>query len=224
MPRNNRIQKRSFKPLAASLALLLGGATLVTQAQAGCLDFKAAKKVSWQTPGDYFGSMKFLKVSETEDWSQGEWEPTVHRAPIVGLWEFKYTSKGNKETLNIPDGALIDGGITMWYAEGNENTVSGVRDPGSGDVCLGVWKRTGDWTYELNHIGLSWDAVKHVYVGPAFIKQYVTLSEDKKHYTGTFTINQLNPDGKTPALPALIKGTISATRVGLDTGTFDTLP
>jgi hypothetical protein len=210
--------------MAASLVLLLGGAILVTQAHAGCLDYKAAKKVSWQTPVDYFGSMKFIKVSETEDWSQGEWEPTVLRAPIVGLWEFKYISKGNAETLGIPDGAVIDGGITLWYAEGNENTVSGVRDPGTGDVCLGVWKRTGDWTYELNHIGLSWDATKHVYVGPAFIKQHVTLDEDKKHYTGTFTIDQLNPDGKTPSLPALIKGTIAATRISVDTDKFEALP
>jgi hypothetical protein len=224
MQRNNRTQTRSFKPLVASLVLLLGGAIAQTQAHAGCLDFKASNKVSWQPQGDQFGAMKFIKVSETEDWSQGEWEPTVHRAPIVGLWEFKYISKGNAETLNIPDGAIIDGGITLWYADGNENTVSGVRDPSTGDVCLGVWKRTGDWTYELNHIGLSWDATKHVYVGPAFIKQHVTLGEDKQHYTGTFTIDQLNPDGKTPALPALIKGTITATRVQLATDKFEALP
>jgi hypothetical protein len=168
--------------------------------------------------------MQFRKVSETEDWSQGEWEPTVHRAPIVGLWEFKYISKGNEKTLEIPDGAIIDGGITLWYADGNENTVSGVRDPGTGDVCLGVWKRTGDATYELNHVGLSWDATKHAYIGPAFIKQSVTLADDRKSYTGTFTINQLNPDGKTPSLPALIKGSISAKRVSIDTDTFETLP
>lgn len=224
MQRNKRTQTKSFKSLAAILVLLLGGATLATQAQAGCLDYKSEKKVSWQTPGEFFGSMKLLKVSETEEWSQGEWEPSVHRAPIVGLWEFKYISKGNKETLDIPDGAVIDGGITLWYADGNENTVSGVRDPGTGDVCLGVWKRTGERTYELNHVGLSWDPSKHVYAGPAFIKQSVTLADDRKTYTGTFTINQLSPDGKTSALPALIKGSITATRISIDTDKFEVLP
>ncbi len=224
MQRNIRRQARSFKPLAGTLALLLAGATCMSQAHAGCLDYKPAKKVSWQTSEDGFGSMKFIKVSATEDWSQGEWEPIVHRAPIVGLWEFKYISKGNKDTLGIPDGAVIDGGITLWYADGNENTLSGVRDPGTGDVCLGVWKRTGDWTYELNHVGLSWDATKHVYGGPAFIKQHVTLGDDNKHYTGTFTIDQLDPDGKTPTLPALIKGTISATRISVATDSFEVLP
>lgn len=229
MQRSNLVQKLSSMPVAASLALMVGGMTVALQAQAGCLDYKAAQKVSWQSPGDYFGSMKFIKVSQTDDssqgdWSQGDWEPSVHRAPIVGLWEFKYISEGNKNTLGIKDGTILDGGITLWFADGNENTVSGVRDPGTGDVCLGVWKRTGEHTYELNHIGLSWDDTKHVYEGPAFIKQHVTLADDHDHYSGTFTINQLEPDGKTSALPALIKGTITAKRISTDTDTFEALP
>ena len=223
MQRDNQKQTKIFKS-TAGLVLLWAGATLATQAQAGCLDYKPARKVSWQTPAEYFGSMKFVKVSATEDWSRGEWEPGVHRAPIVGLWEFKYITKGNLETLNIADGTVLDGGITVWYADGNENTVSGVRDPATGDVCLGVWKRTGDDTYELNHIGLSWDATKHLYAGPAFIKQHVTLAGDKKHYAGTFSITQLNTDGKTPSLPAEIKGIINATRIDTETDTFEALP
>jgi hypothetical protein len=50
------------------------------------------------------------------------------------------------------------------------------------------------------------------------------LAEDKNGYTGTFTIDQLSPNGKTPALPALIKGTIVAKRVTLDTDTLEALP
>jgi hypothetical protein len=40
-------------------------------------------------------------------------------------------------------------------------------------------------------------------------------------YWGTFTITQLMPDGKTPALPAPIKGTILATRIGINTDTLE---
>jgi hypothetical protein len=47
----------------------------------------------------------------------------------------------------------------------------------------------------------------------------VTLSRDGQSYTGTFSINQLMPDGKTPALPAPIKGLITATRVTVNTDT-----
>lgn len=216
------IVRRNWRALAAGLAMVCLGAAIAQQASAGCLDYKAPKKaVSFQTPGDFFGSLSVVKVSEEEDWG---WEQPVRQAPIVGLWAFKYISKGNLKTLGIPDGAIVDGGNTLWYADGNENTISGVRAPDTGDVCLGIWKRTGEWTYELNHIGLSWDPVRKVPGGPAFIKQYVTLAGDKNSYSGTFTINQLGPDGKTPALPALIKGEIAATRVTIDTDTQEALP
>jgi hypothetical protein len=35
------------------------------------------------------------------------------------------------------------------------------------------------------------------------------------------SINQLLPDGKTPATPAPIRGTIAATRITVDTDTFE---
>jgi hypothetical protein len=91
-------------------------------------------------------------------------------------------------------------------------------------VCLGIWKRTGEWTYELNHIGLSWDPVKGLPGGPAFIKQSVTLGKDLNSYTGSFSIRQLDPDGKTLSTPAPILGTIVATRVNIDTDTQESLP
>jgi hypothetical protein len=217
--------------LAASLAILGVAAVFARPAAAGCVDLKAAKPVSWQAPGEFFGSLRFLKVSSQDTSSAAASESTwgwdeepVRKAPIVGLWAFKYISKGNLKTLGIPNGAILDGGNTLWYADGNENTVSGVRAPETGDVCLGIWKRTGEWTYELNHIGLSWNTAQNVPAGPAFIKQYVTLGKDKNTYTGTVVIRQLDPDGKTLSTPAPITGTIVATRVTVDTDTQESLP
>jgi hypothetical protein len=222
------IVRHTAAAYATGLAILGLAAVFARPATAGCLDFKAPKSVSWLTPAEYFGSMKLLKVSSEASAASDEdswgWEWDVRKAPIVGLWAFKYTSKGNEKTLGIQDGAILDGGNTLWYADGNENTVSGVRNPETGNVCLGVWKRTGEWSYELNHIGLSWDPVHNVPAGPAFIKQYVTLAKDKNHYEGTFSIRQLEPDGKTLSTPAPIVGTIAATRVTIDTDTQESLP
>lgn len=200
--------------------VLLGLATVFARpAAAGCVD-KVPKKVSWQSPADSFGS--FLKVSSEQDnWS---WEAPVRRAPIVGLWAFKYLSKGNYITFGWKDGKVLDGGNTLWYADGNENTVSGVRAPETGDVCLGIWQRTGEWTYELNHIGLSWNVASAMPAGPAFIKQSITLGKDLNSYTGTVVIRQLDPDGKTLTTPAPIYGTIVATRVNINTDTQESLP
>lgn len=214
---------------ACAIALLTLGMAAVQQASAGCLQIDKPEKptADWTAPGQSWGGGRFIRtdfrtVSEERD----EW--LDFHAPIVGLWAFKYISEGNAnkpDPINFPDGMKVDGGNTVWFADGNEITYSGVRDPTTGATCLGVWKRTGEYTYELNHIGLSWNPAGNPQGlpvgpgGPAFIKQYVTLSKDGNSYTGTFTITQLGPDGKTLALPGVITGKIQATRVTINTTT-----
>jgi hypothetical protein len=228
--------KRAAVRSAVLIVPLLLGIGFMQQAGAGCLDVPGIKLPSTDPgkSGSALGSARFIKA----DFKEFPDEEDRQVAPIVGLWAFKYTSLGNMETLGIPDGTPIDSGNTAWYADGNEITYSGVRNPIVGAVCIGIWKRTGEHTYALNHIGLSWNPLAASTSppgdpapagpgnpgggpgapgGPAFIKQYITLSADHDSYTGTFSINQLLPDGKTPALPAPIKGKISATRVNLDT-------
>jgi hypothetical protein len=220
---------------AALIALLCLGAGLAQQASAGCLDVPGMKVPVAGNFESSFGSARFIKA-DFRQVSDEEYAPSFFHAPIVGLWAFKYTSMGNFNTLGIPDGAPIDNGNTAWFADGNEITFSGARNPIVGATCIGVWKRTGEHTYVLNHIGLSWNPLAPsmgpagpgnpgggpgASGGPGFIKQHVTLSPDGQTYTGWFTINQLMPDGKTPALPAPIKGMITATRVTVDTTTLE---
>jgi hypothetical protein len=217
------------------IALFALGTGLAQQASAGCLDVRGIKipTSDLQNSLSPFGSARFMKA-DFRHVSEEEYAPSFFHAPIVGLWAFKYTSLGNSVTLGIPDGAPIDNGNTAWFADGNEITFSGARNPIVGATCIGVWKQTGERTYVLNHIGLSWNPLAASTApagpgnpgggpgasgGPAFIKQWVTLSQDGQSYTGFFSINQLMPDGKTPALPAPIKGTITATRVTIDTDT-----
>jgi hypothetical protein len=218
------------------VAILTLGAGLAQQASAGCLDVPGIKipTSDLRNSAAFFGSARFMKAEYRQE-SEEEFAPSFFHAPIVGLWAFKYTSLGNSVTLGIPDGAPIDNGTTGWFADGNEITFSAARNPIVGATCIGVWKQTGAHTYVLNHIGLSWNPLAPYTApagpgnpgggpgasgGPAFIKQYVILSEDGQSYTGHFSINQLMPDGKTPALPAPIKGTITATRITVDTNTF----
>jgi len=219
--------------LIALFALATG---LSQQASAGCLDVPGIKipTSGAQDSPSLFGSARFMKA----DFRQEEqFAPGFFHAPIVGLWAFKYTSVGNMAIYKIPDGAMVDGGTTGWFADGNEITFSGVRNPIVGATCIGVWKQTGERTYVLNHIGLSWDPTAPsptgpagpgnpgggpgAASGPAFIKQWVTLAKDGQSYTGHFAINQLLPDGKTPVASEPIRGTITASRITIDTDTFE---
>jgi hypothetical protein len=227
-------QRGSLLRATALASILSLGALFIQPANAGCLDVPTLKRSAYQTPESYFGAARLVKVGlDQED----GWAPGFFQAPIVGLWAFTYTaSKGN---VGIPAGATVDAGNTLWFADGNEITYSGIRNPIVGATCLGIWKRTGEFTYVLNHIGLSWDPLAASVSppnapgpagptnpgggpgapgGPAFIKQYILLSRDGQSYTGNFEITQLMPDGKTPAGPP-IKGTIKATRVNIDTDT-----
>ena len=209
--------KRLYETSAAGLALCAAGALFAQQADAGCGQYKyLAPALFKENAGNASNSARFIRtgfmtVAETEEnpGSKSEPEPS-----IVGLWHFNYDAKGD-EAIGIPDGTVVDGGNTTWFADGNEATYSGMRAPDTGAQCMGVWKKTGERAYKLNHIGLSWDPVANKFAGPAFIKQYVTLDQSGDKYTGTFTITQFAADGKTVEVE--IKGLIKAYRVTVDT-------
>jgi hypothetical protein len=212
----NSFLTRSGKTLLANIAFAVLGLAFIQVSQAGCGQYDPLSKsaVDWRSPS--LGSQRFLRADyrlvddESSDWREHG------KPPITGLWYFKYLSKGNT-ALGIPDGAILDAGNTIWFADGNEMTSSAVRAPDTGSICVGVWERTGDYTYELNHVGLSWDPVHNVTAGPAFIKQFVTLEKGADQYTGVVTIIQYKADGKTVDIE--LKGVIAASRVTVNTKT-----
>jgi hypothetical protein len=119
---------------------------------------------------------------------------------IVGLWQFEFTSLGNSDgPLHIPDGAVLDAGYAQWHSDGTE-IMNSSRDPVTGNFCLGVWEAVGGRTYRLNHFGLSWDNTGHLcqptagstscFVGPANIREEVSVNPDGDAYEGTVTIDQ----------------------------------
>ena len=73
---------------------------------------------------------------------------------IVGFWHVAFVAQGN--TNGIPDGTTIDSAYVQWHSDGTE-IMNSSRDPRTGNFCLGVWKRTGAFTYTLKHLALSWD-------------------------------------------------------------------
>jgi hypothetical protein len=219
MARNSLLTRS--KALLTNVALVVLGVAFMQAAHAGCGQYDPPSKSAsdWRSPST-FGSPRFIRADYRtdyrlvdDDWS--DWREHA-KPPITGLWYFKYLSKGNTG-LGIPDGAILDQGNTIWFADGNEMTASGMRAPDTGSICLGTWERTGDRTYELNHVGLSWDPVHNVTAGPAFIKQFVTLERGADRYTGVVTIIQYKPDGKTVDIE--LKGVIAATRVTVNTKT-----
>jgi hypothetical protein len=212
--------KTRFKVVTATIGVGVIGAVFAAQANAGCYDLQQKVAPSpWQQQQSGQGQARFLSTAFVQVSDQG-----ADTTSIVGLWKFAFTAEGN--TNGIPDGTPIDAGYVTWHADGTELTNSG-RAPTTGDFCMGVWKLVGPSTYKLNHFALAWafDANAPVtgpgtggadFIGPANIRERVTLGPNGSTYKGTFTLTQYEPDGVTVVPPTPIIGTVKATRITVD--------
>jgi hypothetical protein len=130
-------------------------------------------------------------------------------AAIVGLWQVMFVSKG---TAGIKDGTVVDAGYATWHSDGTELMNSG-RPPITSNFCMGVWKQVARSTFRLNHVALSWDPSGVNFVGPANIREQVTVDETGNRYRGTFTIDQFDAVGNTLAH---IVGEVTGRRITVD--------
>jgi hypothetical protein len=187
--------------LVQAFGVVLGGlvitAAFASPAQAGCA-----------TP--LKGQPRIFPTSDRSD------DP----APIVGLWQVTFISQGNNvPPANIPDNAVLDQGFAQWHSDGTEIMNSG-RDPVTSSFCLGVWKSAGPRTFKLNHFAISWDdtgtfctpaaPATNCMVGPANIREEVTVSLRGDSYRGWVTIDQY--DTKQNVM-AHLTGTVVAHRI-----------
>jgi|SRR5437867_4051054 len=134
---------------------------------------------------------------------------------IVGFWKVKFVAEGNP---GIPDGIVIDNGFVQWHGDGTE-IMNSSRPPATGNFCLGVWQKSGPSSYDLNHFGLSSDPSGNL-IGPAQIREQITLDRRGDRYEGTFTIDQYDLSGNPLAH---LSGRITATRMTVETPVADVL-
>jgi hypothetical protein len=131
---------------------------------------------------------------------------------IVGFWHVKFVSKGSG--ASAADGKEIDAGYSQWHSDHTEIMNSAGRSPLMGDFCLGVWKQVGERTYLLNHFAAGWDGNGMNLIGPANIRETVTVDRDGDSFKGTFTIDQYTEAGN---VAIHFQGTITGTRITVST-------
>jgi hypothetical protein len=141
-------------------------------------------------------------------------------AKIVGLWKFEMISQSTPKNTNpMPDGTLVDFGTAVWHGDGTEFQTSGIRNPGDGNVCQGVWTQIGPSTFQLNHYALSWTS--GAYTGPVNIRAIVRVDSSGSRYAGLFqtdvylaSLTAGHEFDETTKL-VTITGTFTATRVNI---------
>jgi len=126
--------------------------------------------------------------------SQGS--PSVP-ASIVGLWDIKFV---------IGD-QTIQEAFQLWNVGGTEIHNPNV-DPRSGNVCLGVWKRT-QGTYTLTHRVWNYDSNGN-FLGTIHLSETLTVGQQGTTHTGSFTLDFYDPSG---SFLSEVAGTVQGTRI-----------
>ena len=136
--------------------------------------------------------------------------------PIVGMWHVLFKA----QTMSgQPFSGVIDNAVVVWHSDGTE-IMNSSRPAQDGNFCLGVWARTGERQYYLNHI--PWqgndmtnapDGIGNPQGGTQIIER-ITLSRDGNSYTGSFTLRTYDTSGN----PGVwFTGLLAATRITPDT-------
>jgi hypothetical protein len=186
--------------ITATITVALLGIACVSKAAAQCGSFVSSNVETIQ-PQLWDGQPQLTDASFAQQGGEGD--------HIVGFWKAKFVSEGSS---GIPDGTLIDSPFVQWHDDGTE-IMNSTRVPATGNYCTGVWRETGKLSYELNHFGLSFDTSGN-FVGPAQIREEITLDEKTDQYSGNFKIDQYDPSGK---LLQEILGQVTAMRITVDT-------
>jgi hypothetical protein len=195
--------------ITGTLAVVSLAMGLVTEASAGCFNlpgFKAGavEPISWQGKGE-IGPGSPLLAADRDDSVDG----------IVGFWRVTYLSKG---TPGVPDGTVQDEGFQQWHSDGTEIHYDAQLPPANGNVCLGVWQKTGRSHYTLNHFYLGWDPTNNSLHDRVQIREEIDLNRSGDEHFGTFTIDDYDPAGN---LRGHLQGTVHATRITVKTDLKD---
>jgi hypothetical protein len=205
-PAEEEVMKSGTWKIVPAVSALALATVFAPYAHAGCGQYTPAPHpASWQPQA---ASPRLLLATLTIE-DEGA---TQHEPSIVGTWKEKWISEGS---ALLKDGAEFDASYSQWHSDGTEVNVSGLRAPLTGDVCLGVWIRTGARTYQMNHFGVSYDPTGTKLVGPARIQQWLTLDPKGDSTTGKFTVDQYDEAGNTLAH---FQGNVIGTRVTMETG------
>lgn len=204
------LMRSTFKMiLTGALGFVLFGAVAVSTATAQCALFEW-HKTSAIPPQALQEPIRLTSVSFSPAAARGGSDDR-----IVGFWKVKFVSEGNS---GIPDDTVIDNAFVQWHSDGTE-IMNSSRPPATGNFCLGAWQKSGASRYDLNHFALSSDPGGNL-IGPAQIREQITLDRSGDKYEGTFTIDQFDLLGNPLAH---VGGRITATRITVDTPVAEVL-
>lgn len=203
-----RCSKMILKVAGISFATVLLAIGLSGTAQASC----GTVSVQPSAFNSQTGSPNFVPAAfrAGEPARGGDDFDNSDEASIVGMWNVKFLSYDNP---GVKDGTVLDFGLVQWHSDGTEIMNSGTHPPMTSNFCMGVFKKTGPGEYHLNHYALPWSADGQSFAGVVHIVEDVVVDEKGDSYSGTFTLDQYDPNGNHTGHAT---GRITAVRITAD--------
>ncbi len=200
--------------IAALAALVLLFAASGAKAGGGCA-------VGSYKAGAAAPAIPFVSPQANDD---QEWDGS-HGHAIAGLWHVIYTATystaGPLPVPVIPPGPPSSfqflESLKTWHGDGTEFE-NAFLPPAGGNICVGVWKDTGENGVKLHHIGLMFapdGSISNIFT----VDESDAVASNGKTYKGTFTFKLWPPfnDQVGVGTPLQeINGTTAATRITVD--------
>jgi hypothetical protein len=127
-------------------------------------------------------------------------------ASIIGLWKADFLIGTG------PD--LFDQAFQQFHSDGTELMLSRGLPPSLGNVCVGIWKKTGPRSYRLKHTAWNWTA-DGTFAGTFIMEATLRLSRSGDDFTGTWRADSFDTSG-TLIPDQHFEGTARASRIGMD--------
>jgi hypothetical protein len=127
-------------------------------------------------------------------------------SPVVGLWHVIYSTGSGDNTSTFNDT------FDTWHSDGTEFEMAFLA-PLGGNVCVGVWRPTGERSVSLHHVGWLFNpSTPAATASNTFtLDESINVSRDGSSYSGSFTFKIWNLDGSFTGTE--VTGTIAATRI-----------
>jgi hypothetical protein len=212
--------KMAYPKFVLAIGALVLAFIMIPSALAECgAPAKLVKPSSWRPQ---VGAVHLVRAAFENERSDND-----DAAAIVGMWHVSFIANNSNGDAIPSPGMMIDNALAVWHSDGTE-IMNSIRSPQDGDFCMGVWQKTGEHSYRLNHFAWyanqwpnSTDNGIGMPVGPTQITEKVKLSDDCNHFSGTFTLTAYDATGK--MVVQTFTGAISGTRITVDTTEGDLL-
>lgn len=187
--------RKRFSVVATLATVALGAAVFAGDAAAACVTPGRQTPATIRPGGNAMGFALPAGAAQA-----------AARGAIVGLW--------NTQFLLDDEQTVYDHAFQQFHGDGTELMLSNGLPPALGNVCIGVWERTGAGRVKLRHVAWNWNEDGSL-AGTFVLVLQLQLDARGHAFEGRWEADNFDLDGN--VIPELhFEGIARGTRITVD--------